>query len=308
MARQTAANGSWRHSSGWHTGIRRLGRMAPPPAACLLACLATVARADETCRFDFRAPRIGDRGSQSVELEMNMIVTFQQAGQVIQSTDQGLRRRQQRSLTVLAVDEDRVTEAKVRFDAAWHTRTGSRQPAQPQAEPVAGKTYHVLRKDDDTLRVTDEQGQRPPAEEVAIVTGAMESLGRHNPLTLLLRNKTIPLGRTLRLPPEVANELLGFREAIGEVTQFTLTLSKTASVADRQCADFAVHIEARSPYDPTGTLVVEGQLLVELATCRMVAMQITCPLQMAETRGPKGARFTVAGRGTLHVAMRAAAK
>ncbi len=272
---------------------------------CVTAAHAVVA--GETCRFQYRPPQVGDRGSQNVHLEMNMIVTLEQGGQVVQSSDRGVRKDQQRTLKVAAIEQGRVSEAEITFDVARESSARNGQVDPPRNQPVHGKAYVVSRRDGQPLRITDLRGNEPPPEEKEIVARAAAAIGRANPLAELLDGRTIAVGQRVEVPRRIANELLGFREAIGDVQRFVLTLQNARTREGAPCATFSAHIVARPLDDPGEPLVIQGQMLIEQTTCRVAELAVTCPVQFRENRGPEGGHFTVYGRGALQVTMRSRA-
>lgn len=259
--------------------------------------------AAETCHFRYRPPQVGDRGSQTVHLEINLVVTIEQGGQVVQSSDRGVRKHQQRTLKVASVEGGRVSKAQIRFDVANESSARNGQVGPSRNQPVHGKSYLVSRRENQPLRITDMHGGDPPPEEKEIVARAAEAIGRANPLAELLNGRTITVGQRVEVPRDIANELLGFREAIGDVQQFVLTLQKARTRHGTPCAAFDAHIVARPPDNPTKPLVVKGQMLIEQTTCRVAQLAVTCPVQFRENRGPEGGRFTVHGKGALQVTM-----
>ena len=126
------------------------------------------------------------------------------------------------------------------FRATVHFFTANKSHNdQTIADPVVGKTYHCERTDQQ-LTVTTPEGLVPPLAEYKVVTRAMESLGKPNPLANFLANKTVAVGERLELPAEVAQQVLGFDEKMGDVEKFTLTLTSI----EKMVAHFEAEIEA----------------------------------------------------------------
>jgi hypothetical protein len=265
----------------------------------------TTAAERPTCSFNYRQPRVGDQGTQDVQFEMNLVVTFQQSGQVISTGDRSILRRQRRAMTALDVKDLRVTRAQVAFAESEAMVMENGKATSRTRQPVAGKSYHVARQANEELLVTDEQGNPPSAEEIAIVRSAADAVGRRNPWGEVLHQRTVSVGDTLNVPPPLANTLLGFEETLGEVRRFEMKLVDIRSVDGTQCGVFETVIETDSTLAGGKVLTMRGQFVIDAATCRTVQVQLTCPLDVSETRGPHGGRFTVLGKGTLQVSMRA---
>jgi hypothetical protein len=139
---------------------------------------------------------------------------------------------------------------------------------------------------------------------VAIVAQAMDAIGRRNPLALFFDRRSISVGQTVSLPKDLANDAIGCREAIGEVSRFDMTLAAAQTVDGRTCAVFDTRIDADSPQEGNRMLALQGQFVLDVTTCRTVAIQLSCPVSVTEMRGPPGGRFTVNGQGTLQISMR----
>jgi hypothetical protein len=274
------------------------------PAIWLSIGLASAAAAERaTCSFIYRQPQVGDQGTQDVQFEMNVVVTFQQSGQVISTGDRSILRRQRRTMTALDVKDLRVTRAKVAFAESEAVVMENGKATVRTRQPVAGKTYHVSRQSNEELLVTDERGNPASAEELAIVRSAADAVGRQNPWGQVLHQRTITIGNTLKVPPDIANTLLGFEETLGEVRRFEMKLVDVPSVDGTTHGVFDTVIETDSPLAGGKALTMHGQFVIDAATCRTNSVQLVCPLDLSETRGPQGGRFTVTGKGTLQVSM-----
>lgn len=266
--------------------------------------LSVEARADEKVQFTYRAPKVADRGSQAVDISTHLIISIQQSGQVVQSTDRSMRRHQRRAITAVSVVDGRVTRMKVTFLQAHESTADNGQPPKVVEHPVEGQTYLAFRESpDDPLQVTDPQGKAPSAEEIAMVTAAMEAVGQRNPLAWFFRDRRVKVGATVRVPGPIANDALGFQDSVGEVTRFDLTLRSTEVIEGRRCAVFSTAIDAQSPLAADQRLTLRGQIVLDTDSCHTVAIDVHCPVEVTETRGPPGAQFSLHGKGTLHVAM-----
>ena len=227
--------------------------------------------------FGRRAPRIGDCIEQTLSLEMQLNTSMRQGNQLLEKTRTTMRNHQRRLVTTLSVDQGRSDAVKVRYlEATKQLEAGdaveevAESPGVPQ--PVSGKTYLCRREggDDGKLVITDAAGHIPPANEHEIVAQNMEMVGRSNPLAEFLAGRTMSVGETVSLPKNIAGRLFNLGKRYGEVTRFDLTLQKTRADGNVQCAEFLARVEAASNDSSQMRLEVEGPLVVELATCRVV--------------------------------------
>lgn len=254
-------------------------------------------------RFQRRPPQVGDAVTQDLHFEMNLVVKLTQSQQTIHTSDRGVDRRQRRRIAVTDVAQGRVRQARVQFIRSQQVVIDGNAPPLQVKQPVEGKSYLVTRRPDGKLQITDRTGGRPPEAEWEIVAQAMDAIGRPNPLAALLDRRSIAIGQTLTLPKELASNAIGFREAVGEVSRFALTLVTAKSVGERMCGVFDVEIDALSPTDEGQTLAIGGRFQIETDTCRIAAIDLTCPVTIQQQRGPEGGKFNVEGRGTLQVSM-----
>jgi len=274
------------------------------PLALVLA-LATLDRPalGASYRFLRRPPQVGDAATQDLRFEMNLVVKLIQNEQTIYTSDRGMDRRQRRLITVTDVAQGRVRQARVKFVESQQVVSNGNAPPLQVKQPVEGKSYLVTRPPDGKLQITDPIGNRPPKAEWEIVAQAMDAIGRPNPLATFLNGRSIALGQTVTLPKELANDVIGFREAVGEVSRFAMTLVAAKPVGDRMCGAFDVQIDALSPMDEGQTLAIRGRFQIETDTCRIAVIDLTCPVTIQQQRGPEGGKFNVEGRGTLQVSM-----
>ncbi|MFV2067433.1 MAG: hypothetical protein ACC645_10670 [Pirellulales bacterium] len=271
-----------------------------------LAAAAEGFPADAVVRFVHRPTEVGDRAHQELQFEVNLIIAISQNGQTAHTRDRGSRRRQSRDISVLAVTDGRATKARVDYSVSQRSLSGSDREtsAAIQRDPVAGKSYLVARNRADELVITDLVGNRPPPEELAIIARNMDAIGRRNPLASYFDQRTVSVGQTVSLPQQLANELLGFEEPVGKVNRFDMTLVGTREMDGHRCAVFHTRIDWNSPLAEGRPLAMQGEFLLETATCRIASLELSCPLKLEETRGPEGARFLVRGAGSLQIAMR----
>ena len=270
--------------------------------AFLLVLFVSPVLADQSYTFHYRQPQVGDHADQSIDSTLQLKVGIQQSGQTISSSDSTVQQVQQRGVTVLKRDTKRVLVARVAYQKSWQiTREGDGQPTKRQ-HPVVGKTYLVSRPDK-KLVVTYEDGSIPPPEEIAIVQPSMESLGQPNPIAKFFDGRTMTVGETVQIPIELASELLGFRDNVGEVTRFQMTLTEVKTVDGSGQAILKTKIDAGELSKDPMTMRVTGRLVMEIDTCRLLGADFIGPVEIREQKGPVGAQFTIAGQGNLRVSI-----
>ncbi len=281
-------------------------------AVITLEVIASVASAAESYRFTRRPAALGDRATQSVEFGLKVSMVMHQSGQVIEQADRDMRRKQTRTMEVLEINDGLVTKASVRYEASEESVIESDGATARVEHPVVGKTYLVSRPDGEgadgegaELVVTDLQGNVPPPEELAIVQSSMDSVGRTNPWTNFLAGQTLTQGEAVRMPNHLAADLFGVGEAVGDVSYFEVTLAETRQVRGATCAVLEAKIEAKSPLGTGVEMLVSGKFLVEIDTCRTLAIELSGDVAVVETHGPAGGEYTVEGKGTMRVAIEA---
>jgi hypothetical protein len=267
---------------------------APAPAA-----------AGQSVRFARREPQVGDQLEQSLSVTLQLDTMVRQNREVLEKSKSELSRRQRRIVTTTDVNQGMTVAVLVRYaEAAKEIATGTVEgklgEAKLAAQPVQGKAYRV-RRDGESLLITDEQGVVPPLDEYEIVALNMEALGRPNPLADFLAGQTLTIGQRIALPNEVAEKLMGLGGEMGDVTQFELTLQNVATINDAKCAVFQANIEAASNDSSQMRLVVDGPLAIEVDTCRAVEANFTGPIGMSETRGSLSATYQMTGTGKMAV-------
>jgi hypothetical protein len=272
--------------------------------SCTVSLLTALgADAAEMVRFQRGSARVGDVVRQALECELQAEVVISQAGQTIDSSRQGLQRRQDRLLEILQLDGPRTSRGRIRYPVAAKTATLEGHDPQSIDEPIAGKTYLVSRGGDNELRITDPAGQPPPPEELALLEAGLQGFGLPNPLADFLDGRQLRVGQTVELPAEVAAELLGIAPSVGEVQRFSMRLTGTRQVDEVRCAIFQTLLRTAQQEDMNVTLLMRGQLTIQVSTCRTVEMTMEGPVAISEARGPAQGRFLVSTQGTLHVAV-----
>jgi len=226
-----------------------------------------------------------------------------------------MRREQRRLITTTDVAGDRTTAVRVRYLAATTASARNQQaqavesqPLSATPQPVEGKVYDCRREpftavnsQSEPLVITDEHGNIPPIEEYRIVAENMEALGRANPLAEFLVGRTVTVGERIELPRELAERLLGLGGQLGEVTQFVLTLQAVRQQDGSSCAVFQASVEAASIDSSQMRLQLEGPLVIQIDTCRAVAVDLVGPIGMVETRGSLNHTYQIAGTGRMDV-------
>lgn len=271
--------------------------------------LSDSAIASETIVFSKRPAQPGDISIQTIECDLDMRLLIRQSGQVVQAQNQSIGRKQLRELTILNVGPNAPIQAQVQYDessvalkTAGSSQDATAQP--PTAQPVTGKSYLVVR-DGNALTITYPNGTEPPALEKEIVRQNMESFGLPNPIANFFDKRQIRAGETVRLPTEVARELLGFPDTVKNITQFQLRLSEVKKIEDRQCAIFDIRLIANNAEKNSLKMDLAGSLILEVGTCRTVAVMLNGPVGASETHGPVAGQFEVASEGTIRVAVHA---
>ena len=280
-----------------------------PYSCCRWICLSTViavcsvavANASDSHQFQYRAPLVGERVIQWVNINSNLKSTIRHKNQIVSSEDRRLQSEQLREITILETSNANSSKVRLTYSKAQSVDTSDPRKPQFQLQAVANKSYLVSRQGEE-LVVTDLDGKTPPADELRIVKSNMQSVGKSNPLTVFLRDRTVCVGETLEMPKELAAELLSGADGAGGVQRVALQLREVRTVEGVQCAEFQVMIEGGQGVQDAQS----GTLVVETATCRSRRFDLDSTLATAEQRGPSGNTFTVSNRGKVRVAVKAA--
>jgi hypothetical protein len=261
-------------------------------------------------QFARQAPSVGDAVEQTISLEMRLTMSMRQSDQIVGKNQNTVRTNQRRVVTATAVDDQRTTAVKVHYAAATKqvvTVDDSGAAMEPAAvpQPVQGKTYICRREsgENEQLVVTDSKGERPPTEELEIVSQQMQMVGRPNPLAQFLAGRTIAVGEKLELPSEVAKQIFNLGDRLGKVTKFTLTLQKVQSDQNVRCAVFRATVEAASSDSTQMRLEIEGPLVVDADTCRARQVSLVGPIGMSESRGTYSTAYQMIGTGRLNMSI-----
>ena len=280
-------------------------------SSVLLAILAligfsTVARAADTVTFHKQPAAAGDSSRQTMRCDLALTMSIRQAGQIVQEQKQGLLRQQDRQLTILEVAGDAALKADVKYNDSKIALRSSEAPAEPELQPVTGKTYRVTRQGDE-LTITYPDGTVPPPEELAIVQENMSTFGLPNPIAQFFDGRELKVGETLNLPAHLARELLGFAETNNSVSDFRLKLAqiKPAKANQAKCAVFQILLRAKDPEQSGVSMDLTGQLTMEIETCRSLAVSLRGPVVASEMHGPEAAQYEVYTEGDIQVAVQA---
>lgn len=262
----------------------------------LIACVAQVACAEPTSvTFGKRPSVVGDGLDQTIELETTMRTRKRQSSEVLEEQQRQTGREQRRQVTVGVIEAGRVIGAEVTF-----LQSKEHRDQIEVADPVVGKTYKCVRKQEE-LQVFTESGKIPPLDEYKVVAKAMESLGKPNPLADYLVGRQISLGEEITLPNEVAQQVFGLDERLGVVARFVLKLTKIESFEGRLTATFATEVEAVGSGSTQMRLVLAGPLMIECASSRVVSTDLSGPIGMLESRGSLGNTYQIDGTGRLQL-------
>ncbi len=275
-----------------HRFYRRLLWLLP----VVVAVSQLAAEQTAVCTFRYQSPREGQNIWQHVTMFANLTTTYQQAGQTISHANQTVTREQIRRLVVLNASTLPTTKVRVLYEKAVETVMERGRDPEVRAQPVAGKAYVVDRPQEE-LRVVYEDGSEPTRAEVAIVKQNMQAVGRRNALAAFLQGKTVRIGERLDVPPELAEQLLGWKSEYGSVQSITLTLREFTEVEGERCAVFAARLSGVPGGTQTKPTEMVGDLQIEIATCRTLSADMQAQLSTREQRGPEGHTFTVASRG-----------
>lgn len=264
-------------------------------------------------RFARQPAKVGDEVEQNIGLELRLAMTMRQGNQITGKMQTQMLTNQRRVVTTTEVDGGRLTAVKVQYPVATMQKSdadvssGDNTAPEPvlASQPVQGKTYVCRRNNGETgeLVITDVAGNRPPSEELEIVSQHMQMVGRANPLAQFLAGRTIAVGDKVELPKEVASQIFNLGDQFGRVTRFTLTLQKVVSENSATRAQFLASVEAVSNNSTQMRLEVEGPMLVDIATCRAQKISLLGPIGMSQSRGTYSTAYQMIGTGRLQMSI-----
>ena len=247
---------------------------------------------------------VGERVAQRVGMELNLHTVIKQSGQIAHDGTTALRRRQERTIEVLEVVENRARKAKVTYSLSRVMSPENPDAAKEIAQVVEGKSYLITRNGA-TLMVTDSEGSIPTQQEFEIVVNSMESFGQPNPLATFLLTREIRVGDRLEVPLNVASKMMGF-DSLGEVQRFELHLTDVKEINGKQCAAFAATIAALGKPENPLNVQAQGNVVIEIATCRTLEATLTGPLSLQTT--DQNTEYTATGDLLLAIRSQYSAK
>ncbi|MCA9196811.1 MAG: hypothetical protein KDA87_04705 [Planctomycetales bacterium] len=274
-------------------------------ALFIVVCMLPTVSRGQMVTFHKRATQVGDVSKQLLTCDLALEMKLSQGGQVIDARQQDIQRRQERRLTIESIAQNTPTSAVISYvDSSIELKQAGQDPFL-EKQPVTGKSYRIVRQGE-TLSIKDMQGQTPPAEELEIIKGNLDTFGLPNPIANFFDGKQLKVGDTVSLPTELARELLGFSDSVGDVTDLAMRLVRIRKVGDRDCAEFGTKLVAKSAQGGDVQIELTGSIVLEIETCRTVAVKLSGPVEVNEVHGPQGAEFSVNSSGKLAVSVRAA--
>ncbi len=262
-------------------------------------------------RFEQQATQVGDHVVQRIGAELNVATKIIQSGQVANESTSQMRRQQQRTIDVLEAAEGRVTRARASFQVSRRQTPENADPNDFSPQAIEGKTY-LMQRTDGKLNVTDAEGMIPPLDEYKLVIESLESVGQANPLAELLAGRSLAMGEKLLVPREMARTILGLGDQLGRVRRFELSLVKLDAVKSEKQSDGAATpaavFKAQIQVEPTDSsplmVTLAGQLSVDPASCRILAIDLSGPVTMTTVERTAGGIFQYSAAGELRMAMR----
>ncbi len=260
----------------------------------------------QSVTFQLLAPVAGEKIWQHVTMFANLTKSYEQQGQKISQSNQNLTSEQIRRIEILDTAEQRSARVRLTYDKATRTVAVPGRETQVGNQAVHEKTYVVWRTPEtggpppDTLHVTYQDGTVPPAEELEIVRLNMQSVGTLNPLAEFLHGRRVQIGEELALPPELAAKL-GWRQEYGSVERVGLRLDEVKTVDSVACGVFTTTMTGIPVAGERWGTSMKGTIFVEIATCRVVTIDMRANLHAKEERGPSGHTFTVSQRGQANI-------
>lgn len=270
----------------------------------MMGCLSFAQRshAADSVLFTFKPPQVGQQGNHQSDVSLDLNTTYRQAGQLISFDSQQIVRHLERRVKVLEVADDRAMKVEVQFPKATETVTHSKQSEGSQPQAIEGKTYLVERRGEN-LTVANTQGKPVPEQEQTLVARCMDMVGRTSPLAKYLDGKQLKVGQSLRLPVELATELLGTKEAGVVAKSVVFSLAEVKREKDQTVANFEMQIGLELP--GSDTMNIQGIVQLNPETCQVIAVDFSGPLAKHDVQtAADGSTFEISANGTMKVAMR----
>ena len=260
------------------------------------------AETKKTCRFGSRPAQVGDTAEQAINYALNLEMSIEQAGQVIDSKGRNMQRKQQRVIKILEIAEKGVPRKGQLSYGESQTSYELADKEQAIADEVRGKTYVITRQEKDLL-ITYPDGTMPPETEKQTVRANMSAFGLENPLTSFFNGKTLTVGQTIRLPDDQARNLLGFGSSVGTVSNFLLHLVEVRKFDNKDYAVFDISLDALSPESSNLKMKMTGQIVMRTSDSKVASMTMSGPVGSTEKHGPPTAQFEVVTRGEIKVSL-----
>jgi hypothetical protein len=257
-------------------------------------------------RFRQQPATVGDRVIQRLGVHLGLATKITQSGQTAHESTNEMRRQQQRTIEVLEVKEGRAIKARASFQVSRRQSPENPDPNELATQPIEGKAY-LLSRDGEQLKLTDLAGAIPPLEEYKLAAESLENVGKANPLAELLVSRPIVVGQRILIPRETVQTLLGFQEPIGSVRRFELTLNRVEPASDENPtprAIFQTAIEIIPNEKSPLAIKLNGEMAIETETCRLVAVELSGPVQISSIERTGGGIFNFTAGGELKLAIR----
>jgi len=271
-----------------------------PPPVNGTAAANQPAAAKQMVVFQKRPTQVNDEIHQKVQCDLDAERTIRQQNQLVDTTKQTLERTQDRTLKILALESGRPTQARLDYRASVTNIRDEKKRSMEATQPVSGHVYFVQRQGTQ-LTITDERGKPITEEEDKILREQLQNFGKPNPLAEFLNGKRVQVGQTIEVPKEVAAELLGMTGNSAKTDNLGMTLVAVRNVDGQPCAMFETLLKTNGR--ESVSLVMKGELTVEINSCRTRSIRMQGPVAISETKGPAIGRFTVSTNGTLKVAV-----
>lgn len=260
----------------------------------------------QVVRFEQIPTRVGDRLGQELSVALDLTTRITQSGQTAHESTDTMRRQQRRMIEVLETTDGQLRNARVTFAVSRLQTPGQPVQSSPAPQSIEGKTYLVARNKGQ-LAITDEQGELPPLDEFQAAAESLQTLGKPNLLAQFLLERPVQIGQPMLVPRAVARALMGVSDQLGAIKRFELTLTEVrpaVTAADSPRAVFAAQIQTMANDESPIELSVKGRVVIETATSRVVAADLSGPVQMQAVEQTSEGIYQFDAAGSLRVAIR----
>jgi hypothetical protein len=194
----------------------------------------------------------------------------------------------------------------VSFQVSRRQAPENANPEELSVQAIEGKSYLASRQGEQLL-VTDLEGAIPPLEEYQLVMESLDTIGKPHPLAALLTGRTLAVGEHLHVPRDVARRLLNLPDPVGTIKRFELTLDRTTAETANEplLAVFQANIELTPDDASPLAMTLAGEMAVEPASCRLVALDLAGPVGISTIERGAGGIQQFSASGQLKMAMRA---